>query len=109
MIVGQSLPGMQIYPNLTKNSESESLAGRSKRISSKVDFNVIRDSNIPLDFINYGENVCKQLFIQVLDYLPIFRDYIAKLRPSARGVAMKIKKLFIEIETSREPVRTSII
>ena len=53
--LGQSLQQFQIYPNFTQNSESESLAGRSKRISSKVDFSVIRDPNIPLDLINYGE------------------------------------------------------
>ena len=33
--LGQSLPGSQIYPNFAQNSESESLAERSKRISSK--------------------------------------------------------------------------
>ena len=55
--LGQSLPGLQIYPNFAQNSESESLPGRFKRISSKVDFNVIRDPNIPLDLKNYGENV----------------------------------------------------
>ena len=36
--LGRSLLGLQIYPNFAQNSESESLAGRSKRISSKVDF-----------------------------------------------------------------------
>ena len=40
-------------------------------------------------------------------FLPIFRDYINKLRPPVKEVAMKIKKLFIEIDTSSEPVRTS--
>ena len=54
----QSLLGVQIYPNFGQNSESESFAGRSKRISSKVDFNIIRDSNIPLGLVNYWENVC---------------------------------------------------
>ena len=49
---GQSLQGLQIYPNFGQNSESESLAERSKRISSKIDFNVIRDPNIPLGLIN---------------------------------------------------------
>ena len=39
--------------------------------------------------------------------LPVFRGYINKLRPSVEGVAMKIKKLFSEIENSSEPVRTS--
>ena len=38
--LGQSL---QIYPNFAQNNESESLAGTPKTISSKVDFNVIRD------------------------------------------------------------------
>ena len=45
--LGQSLPGLHIYPNFAQNNESESLAERSKRISSKIDFNVIRDPNIP--------------------------------------------------------------
>ena len=53
--LGQSLPGLQIYPNVTENSESKSLSGRPKRTSSKADSNVIRDSNIPLGLINYGE------------------------------------------------------
>ena len=106
--LGQSLPGLQIYPNFTQNSESESLAGRSKRISSKVDFNVIRDPNIPLGLKNYGENVCFfNSVIQVLYSVPVFRDYVKKLRSPVKGVAMKIKKLFSEIETSGEPVRTS--
>ena len=56
--LGQSLPGLQIYPNFVHKSESESLVGRSKRINSKVDFNVIRDPNIPLGVKNYGGNVC---------------------------------------------------
>ena len=56
--LGQSLLGKQIYPNFGQNSESESFAGRSKRISSKVDFNIIRDPNIPLGLLKYGENVC---------------------------------------------------
>ena len=45
--LGQSLLGVQIYPNFGQNSESESFTGRSKRISGKVDFNFIRDPNIP--------------------------------------------------------------
>ena len=56
--LGQSLLGVQIYPNFGQNSESEPFAGRSKRITSKVDFNIIRDPNIPLGLVNYGENVC---------------------------------------------------
>ena len=39
--------------------------------------------------------------------LPAFRDYISKLQPPVKEVAMKIKNLFSEIETSSEPVRTS--
>ena len=54
----QSLPGLQIYPNFGQNSESESPAKRSKRISSKIDSNVIGDPNIPLGLIKYGENTC---------------------------------------------------
>ena len=33
-----SLPGLQIYPDFAQSSESESLTGRSERISSKVNF-----------------------------------------------------------------------
>ena len=39
--LGQSLLGVQIYPNFGQNSESKSFAGRSKMISSKVDFSII--------------------------------------------------------------------
>ena len=56
--LGQSLPGLQIYPSFAQNSESESLAKRSKKISSKIDSGVIRDPNNPLGLINYGENIC---------------------------------------------------
>ena len=106
--LGQSLSGLQIYPNFAQNSESQSLAKRSKRISSKVDFNVIRDANIPLGNMNYGGKMCFfNSVIQVLYFLPVFRGYINKLRPPVKGVAMKIKKIFSEIETSSEPVRTS--
>ena len=107
--LGQSLPGLHIYPNFAQNNESESLAERSKRISSKIDFNVIRDPNIPFrPLINYGENICFfNSVIQILYSLPVFRGYINKLRLPATGVAMKIKKNFCKIETSREPVKTS--
>ena len=44
--LGQSLPGLQICLNFARDSESESLAGRSKRSSSKVDFHVIRDPKV---------------------------------------------------------------
>ena len=40
--LGQSLPGLYIYPNFAQNNESESLAKRSKRISSQIDFNVVQ-------------------------------------------------------------------
>ena len=104
----QSLPVLQIYPNFAENSEYESPAGRFKRISSKIGFNVIRHPNIPLRFINYGENICFfNSVIQVLYSLIVFRSYTDKLRPPVKGVAMKIKKLFSEIETSSDPVRTS--
>ena len=53
--LGQCLPGLQIYPNFVENSESESLAGRSERISSKKDSSVIRDPNIPLGLKNMGK------------------------------------------------------
>ena len=106
--LGQSLPGLHIYPNFAQNNESESLAKTSKRISSQIDFNVVWDSSIPLGLINYGENVYFfNCVIHVLYSLPVFRGYINKLWPPVTGVAMKIKKLFSEIETSRKPVKTS--
>ena len=55
--LGQNLSGLQIYPNFAQNSESESPAERSKIISRKVYLNAIRDPNILLGPINYGENV----------------------------------------------------
>ena len=106
--LGQSLLGAQIYPNFGQNSKSESFAGRSHRISSKVDFNIIRDPNIPLGLVNYGENVCFfNSVVQVKYSLSVFQDYINTLRPPVKGVAMKIRNLFNETETSSEPVRTS--
>ena len=45
--------------------------------------------------------------IQVLYSLPVLRYYINKLRPPLKEVAIKIRKLFSEIETLSEPVRTS--
>ena len=78
--LSQSSPGVQIYLNLSQNSEFESLAGRSKRISSKVHFNVTRDPNISLGLENYGENVCFfNSVIRVSYSLPVFRDYINRL------------------------------
>ena len=53
--LGQILPGVQIYPKFAENSECESRAGRSKGISSKVDFSVLRDPSIPLDLITMGK------------------------------------------------------
>ena len=74
--LGQSVAGVQVYPNFTQN------------ISSKVDFNGIRDPNIPLALINYRENFCFfNSVIQVLYSLLVFRDYIKKLRPPVKGVA----------------------
>ena len=52
----QNLSGLQIYPNVVKNSESVSLAAkRSSRISWKVDFSVLRYPNIPLGLITMGK------------------------------------------------------
>ena len=95
--LGQSLPRFQIYPNFAQNSESESLLGRYKRISSKVDFNTVRDPNILLNLINYGKSVCFfNLVIQVLYSLPVFKDYINKLRPPVKGVAMKVENFLVK-------------
>ena len=56
--LGQNLSRLHIYLNFAQSSESESLAERSKKISWKVDFNVVRELNIPLGLINYGKNNC---------------------------------------------------
>ena len=72
--LGQNLSGWQIYPSTESPKES------SRRINEKVDFNVVRDANIPLGLINYGENVSFfNSVIQVLYCLPLFRDYMNKL------------------------------
>ena len=100
--VGQNLSGWQIHPMTESPKES------SKIISEKVDFIVVRDPNILLGLINYGENVCFfKSFIQSWYCLPSSRDYVNKLGPPVKGVVMKIRKLFREIETSNQPVRTS--
>ena len=100
--LGQNLSRWQIY------SSTESSGERSKRISSNVYFNVVRDLNSPLGVINYGENICFfNPVIQVLYFLPVFRDYIKKFQSPAKGVSLKIRKLFMEIETLNDPLRTS--
>ena len=79
------------------------------RISKKVDFNIVRDSNIPLGLKNCGEDVCFfNSVIQVFYSLLIFREYINQLRPSVKGVSMKIRKLFKEMVTLNVVVRTSV-
>ena len=101
--LGQNLSELQIYPNLAENSESESLAEESQRISWKVDFNVVSDPNILLGLINNGENVCFfNPVIQILYSLPVFRDYIIRLWPPVKGVAMEIRKRFSKIQTSSD-------
>ena len=61
----------------------------------------------PLVLMNNGENVCFfNHVMQVLYLLPLSGDCINQLK-SAEGVAMQIKNLFREIETSKESVRTS--
>ena len=100
--VGQNLPGWQIHHSTESPGES------SKRTSGKVDFNVVRDPNLPLVFISYRENVF--LFnsvIQILYCISLFRDYINKLRSPLKGIVIKIRKLFKEIEIGKEPSRTS--
>ena len=102
--LGQNLSGWQIC--LSTESPKES----SRRFSEKVDFNVLKDPNIPLGLINNGENVCFfDSVIQVLYCLPLFRHYMNKLGPPVKGVVMKIRKLFRKIETSNQPVRTSVM
>ena len=71
---GEKILGWQIYPSTKSSGES------FERISGKLDFNVVRDSNILLGLIIYGENVCFfNSVIQVLYCLLLFRDYINKL------------------------------
>ena len=98
--LGQNLSGWQIYRS------TESIGASSKIISVKnADFNVLRDPNILLGLINYGENVCFfNSVIQVLHCLPSYRDY---MRPPVEDVAIKIGKRFRKIETLNESVRTS--
>ena len=98
---------MKIYQD-GRFIQAPNLQEKVERISGKVHFNVVRDLNISLGLVNYGENVCFfNSVVQVLYCLPLFRDYINKLRPPVKGVAVKIRKLFKVIETSNEPVRTS--
>ena len=95
--LGQNLSGLQIYPNFAQNIESESVAETSKRITRKVNFNAIKDLNILLGLMNYGENVCfLNPVIKVLYSLPLIRDYISKLRPPLKGVAMKIRNFSVK-------------
>ena len=76
----------------------------------KVDSSVVRDPSIPLGPINYGENICFfNSIIRVLYWLPLFRNYINKLRPPVKGVAIKSRKLFRKIETSNEPVKDIVL
>ena len=97
---------MKIYQD-GRFIQAPNLQEKVERISGKVHFNVVRDLNISLGLVNYGENVCFfNSVVQVLYCLPLFRDYINKLRPPVKGVAVKIRKLFRVIETSNEPVRT---
>ena len=101
----QRLLGLQIYPNFAQNSESESLAGRSKRITSKVDFNVIRDPNIPLGFKNYGETVCFfNSAIQILYSLPVF--ILIYKKKSTAGVSSTFELIS---ETAETVIRQSAL
>ena len=56
-VLAQNIPGLKIYPSTARKSKSESQGEESKRISRKVDLNLIRSLNITLDLKNLGENV----------------------------------------------------
>ena len=89
----QNLSRLQIYPGFAENSELKPLAERYKKSCSKVDLSIVTDPNIPFGLVNYGENVFFfNSVIQFLYSLPVFRDYINKLRPLVKGVAVKIRK-----------------
>ena len=65
--------GLQIYTNFALSNESEFLAERSKTISRKEDFNILKDPDVLLGLINYGENVCFfNSVIEVLYSLSVF-------------------------------------
>ena len=71
--LGQNISGSQIYLNFAQNSESAFLAERSRRVSGKVDFNIIRDPNILLGLINHG----KMFAYSTLSYKPfILHQYL---------------------------------
>ena len=97
---------LQNYPSTAKNSKSESSI--SKRISGKVDFNIVKNPSIPLGFKNCENVSFFNPVIQVLYSFPVFIKYINQLRLPVKGVAMKIRKLFKETETSNAPVRMSV-
>ena len=63
--LGENLSGWQIYPSTESPGES------FERNNGKVDFNVVRDPNISLGLINYGENVCFYRSCIVYHYLKI--------------------------------------
>ena len=59
----------ELGQNLSRSTESPGAS--SKRINGKVHFNVVRNPNIPLGRISYGENVCFfNSLIQVFYCLP---------------------------------------
>ena len=91
--LSQNLSELQINPSIDQN-ESESLEVKPQTYSGKADLIVVRDQNILLGLINYGENnYFFNCVIQVLHSLPIFRDYIKQFRSPFKGVAIKIRSL----------------
>ena len=63
----QNVPGLKIYPSIAQTSEPGSLREGSKQISRKVDFNIVRISNIPLGLKTSGEIIC--FFISIIAFL----------------------------------------
>ena len=72
----QNIYGLQIYPNTAQKSKSES-ESEIKQISRKVDFNIVKDPNIPIGLKNCNEKVCFfNSVIHILHSLLIFRNVI---------------------------------
>ena len=78
-------------------------------INSDIDFSIIPVKSQPLGLINRpNENVCFfNSVIQVFYSIPECHQYIYQLEPTDDAVS-EIKKLFTQIESSTDPISTSV-